>query len=418
MGKIILLLGVIYAFLVGLYVVFKMDGLFDDIMLERTDNLSLDGTARKQREQDMRKEERKKLYDQLKISMKDIVISALILGIETALGLLFWTLGFTEANIITVYILGSMIIAILTSSRSISLIVSVLSVILFNFLFTAPRFTLMAHEYGYPITFAVMFVATLITGTLAHRVKDSAQQREEAALLAQKEQFRANLLRSVSHDIRTPLTSISGNAGVLISNSRGMQEEKKEEIYQSIYDDSIWLIKLVENMLSITRMEDGKLNIKTNPELVEEIVSEALHQLNRYCENHHVINEVADDMTMVKVDARLIVQVLINLIDNAVKYTPEGSTIMIRSQKIEHMVKISVVDNGPGIRDELKPHVFEMFNNINNSIADSKRSLGLGLALCKSIVNAHGGEMELEDNQPTGCIFSFTLPTEEVHLNE
>ena len=117
-------------------------------------------------------------------------------------------------------------------------------------------------------------------------------------------------------------------------------------------------------------------------------------------------------------DVRLIIQVLVNLIDNAVKYTPAGSTIYIHAVKKSAEAQISVTDNGPGIPDSIKPHIFEMFYTGKNTIADSHRSLGLGLALCHSIIEAHNGKFNLTDNVPHGCIFTFTLPLSEVTLNE
>ena len=161
---------------------------------------------------------------------KEVFYSMLILGIATIIGLLFSNLGFTEANIITIYLLAILLASLVTTSRWCSLINSLACVLIFNFLFTEPRFTLHAYEKGYPVTFAIMFIASWITGTLAVRVKEHGKKAAEAELLAQKEQLRANLLRSISHDLRTPLTSISGNASNLLSNSKRFDEETKKQL--------------------------------------------------------------------------------------------------------------------------------------------------------------------------------------------
>ena len=121
---------------------------------------------------------------------------------------------------------------------------------------------------------------------------------------------------------------------------------------------------------------------------------------------------------MAQMDARLIVQVLINIIDNAIKYTPPGSDIEIGWKRQGKWILISIADNGPGIPDEAKPHIFEMFYSASNRIADSRRSMGLGLALCKAIVNAHGGEITVSDNAPHGSVFTFSVPAGEVELHE
>lgn len=233
----------------------------------------------------------------------------------------------------------------------------------------------------------------------------------------QRERLRSNLLRAISHDLRTPLTSISGNAGVLMEKSISLDESKKQEIYSSIYDDSMWLVNLTENLLSITRIENGTMHLQMSAELVDDVFREALSHVDRKVSEHEISVELADDLLMAKMDARLIVQVIINIINNAIKYTPEGSHIRLSAQKEKNMVRIRIADDGPGISDEAKLHLFDMFYTANIGKADSRRGLGLGLSLCKSIVDAHGGEISVSDNQPSGAVFSFTLPLEEVHFD-
>lgn len=500
----------------------------------------------------------------------DLYKSALVFAVSTAVGILFHWLGFSEANIITAYILGVLVTAVITSQRVYSLVSSVISVLLFNFLFTEPRFTFSSYEEGYPITFLIMFVAAFLTSSLAVRIKrqarhsaeaayrtkilldtsqsignekDSAgivsvtcrqlvklldkdilyygvqhaslaapllfpahsgqdmaaytsenehavatwvyrhnkragattgtlgdakclylsvraendvygvigiaightpldafensillsilgecalalknqrssKEREEAALLAKNEQLRANLLRSISHDLRTPLTSISGNAGILLSSEEHIDQQKRRVLYADIYDDSLWLINLVENLLSVTRIEDGVMKLRTTAELLSELIAEALRHVDRRQTEHTIRVKSADDLILVKADAKLIMQVVINLVDNAIKYTPQGSEIVIETKKENSRAVVSVSDNGGGITGEAKKHIFDMFYTASTKIGDSRRSLGLGLALCKSIITAHGGVITVRDNQPQGAVFTFALPTEEVTLHE
>ncbi len=503
-------------------------------------------------------------------SAADILKCIVILSAASCLGYTFDRLGFEEANIITIYVLAVLIISVVTVNRVYSLIASVVSVLVFNFLFTEPKYTLQAYDSGYPVTFLIMFAAALLTGTLATKLKNSAKQsaqaafrtkilfdtnqllqqaknpeeimsgtahqlvkllnrdivvyfteknglkepmvfstredshteeyltekekkiaewamknnehagatthtmsdakclylairvnhavygvvgiairddtldtfensillsilgesalalenrknareKEEAAILAKNEQLRANLLRSISHDLRTPLTSISGNASNLLSNGTSFDEETKKHLYQDIYDDSMWLINLVENLLSVTRLEEGRLNLRISAELVDEVVSEALKHVNRMQTDHEITVEHQDDLILARMDAKLIVQVMINLVDNAIKYTPKGSHISIKTRKENDRAVISIADDGPGIPDENKKQVFEMFYSGANQVADSRRSMGLGLALCKSIVNAHEGNITVSDQSPHGTVFTFTLPVEEVQLHE
>lgn len=503
-------------------------------------------------------------------TLLDIGKSIGILFLATLLGFLFAELGFTEANIITVYILAVLLIAVFTGRRVYSLVASVVSVLVFNFFFTAPRFTFQAYGSGYPVTFVIMFLAAFLMGSLATRLKEqakesaksayrtkvlldtnqllqqvdgkdeilaatavqlvkllgrdmviysaqpegpgtpqffpapeggpeedcvceaeqsvaawvlknnnhagattdvfscakclylairtgvriygvagvaiahspldrsehsvllsvlgecalaleneqNAREKEEAAVLAKNEQLRANLLRAISHDLRTPLTSISGNASNLMSNGGYFDEETKGRIYSDIYDDSMWLISLVENLLSVTRIEEGRMALNRTTELMDEVIAEALRHLNRNSIEHTIAVQSTGDYLLAQMDAKLIVQVVINLVDNAIKYTPPGSHISIFSEKRDGSILVRIADNGPGIPDESKPRIFDMFYTGKNLIADSRRSLGLGLSLCKSIIQAHGGRLSVEDNSPQGAVFQFTLPAGEVTLHE
>lgn len=341
-----------------------------------------------------------------------------ILIAATLVGLLFSGLKIPEANIIAVYILGVLIISIITSSWMYSFLASVISVLAFNFLFTVPRFTLRAYDLSYPVTFGIMFLVALITGSLASRMKEYARESAQAAMQIEKEQLRADLLRSISHDLRTPLTSISGNASNLLSNENEFSQETRMQIYGDIYDDSIWLIKLVENLLSVTRIEDGRMDLRMSAELMDEVIAEAMRHTDRNRAGRKIEVSSDEEFILGKMDARLIVQVVINLVDNAVKYTPEGAQIRIHTGKKDGMVVVSVSDTGPGIPDEQKSKVFEMFYTGTNRAADGRRSLGLGLGLCRSIIRAHGGEIWVSDNKPQGAVFTFTLPAEEVTLHE
>ena len=245
-----------------------------------------------------------------------------------------------------------------------------------------------------------------------------ALEKEQATVHAQNEQLRANLLRTISHDLRTPLTSISGNASNLLSNGETLDTETRNKICTDIFDDAQWLIGLVENLLSITRIEDGRMNLQISPQLMDEMIEEALHHVNRKSCEHTITTQYGDEILLVNVDARLIMQVVVNLVDNAIKYTPVGSVIQISAYRKDHQVVVEVADNGPGIPDRAKAQVFEMFYTGQSRIADSHRSLGLGLPLCRAILTAHGGTLTLRDNIPNGSVFSFALPQSEVNIHE
>lgn len=505
-----------------------------------------------------------------RISAADIGKCALILLIATLLGIAFDALGFTEANIIAVYIFGVLLISTVTNNRLCGLTSSLVSVLLFNFFFTVPRLTLRFFDRNYIVTFPVMFLVAVFSGTLAVRLKENARQsanaafrtrilletdqllqkqnsaenvrsvaanqittllkrdlvvypargndlgspsvyrisgnteenlisenekavavwvlrnnrhagattdtlssakclylavrvndrvygvvgismengkpldafensvllsilgecalaleniqnakeKEEAAILAKNEQLRANLLRAISHDLRTPLASISGNAGSLLSSYQKMDEQERTQAFTDIYDDSMWLINLVENLLAVTKIEEGQVHLNFSVELMDEVIAEALRHINRKGKEHTIRVTDTQELILAKMDVRLIVQVLVNLVDNAIKYTAAGSVIEIQTRTQGQWVVVSVSDNGPGIPDEQKPKVFDMFFCGTNRVADSRRSMGLGLPLCKSIITAHGGSICVSDNSPHGTVFTFTLPKGEVTLNE
>ena len=504
-----------------------------------------------------------------KPSMKDCFVTVFIFMICTIIGLLFQKLHFTDTNIVTIYILGVLITSILTDGYLCSIAGSFLSVVLFCFFLTEPRMSFQTYAVGYPVTFAIMLVCSVLAGTLSAKLKmharissqlafrtqvlfdtdrllqkarsskemlrvtctqlvrllnrdivayiveegklsqgqvfyqnkeetnqqflipeeqkiarwvyennkragvgtnyfknakclylairigdhvygvigipankdvfDSVEysillsvvnecalamenlrnaiEKEKNAVLAKNEQLRADLLRAISHDLRTPLCSISGNADMLLNNGACLDSKTKQQIYADIYDDSEWLIGVVENLLSITRLNDGRLKFKFTDQLLDEVIAESLRHISRKHDEYTIVTK-CEELILVRMDVQLIIQVLVNLIDNAIKYTPKGSKICIRGMKCNGKAQICVEDNGPGIADEMKPYIFEMFYTGKSTIADSQRSLGLGLSLCQSIIEAHDGRLLLTDNTPRGCIFTFTLPLSEVTLNE
>lgn len=200
--------------------------------------------------------------------------------------------------------------------------------------------------------------------------------------------------------------------------SYSFDETTKKQLYSDIYDDSMWLINLVENLLSVTRLDEGRLNLNITEDLVDDVISEALHHVNRKSVEHHISVHNKEEYLLAKMDAKLMVQVIINMVDNAIKYTPKGSNILIKTWKHGDKAVISIADDGDGIPDDMKERVFDMFYSGANNIADSRRSLGLGLSLCRSIVNAHGGKIEVSDNTPHGAVFTITLSAGEVKIHE
>lgn len=226
----------------------------------------------------------------------------------------------------------------------------------------------------------------------------------------EREQLRSNLLRAVSHDLRTPLTGISGAAFTALENDDTLDQATRKQLLRSICDDADWLIQIVENLLSVTRIDEGRLALNITGEVIEEIVSESIEHIERHLHNHRIVTDIRQSSTLVPMDGKLIEQVLINLIDNAIKYTPDGTTIRIGFWCDADMATFEVRDDGPGIDEKDIPHLFDRFFTKGESRADSRRGIGLGLSISKSIITAHGGEIMAFNAHPNGAVFRFTLP--------
>lgn len=249
--------------------------------------------------------------------------------------------------------------------------------------------------------------------------EQESRERQEAAILAKNEQLRANLLRSIGHDLRTPLTAISGSASLLRESAGKLSDERRRELIENVYADSLWLIDIVENLLTVTRIDDGSIVLNLTSELLDDVLPEAASHVSRQAAGHRIVIVPSDDFVLARMDVDLVMQLLVNLIGNAIKYTPQGSTIELSARREGSMVRVQVADDGPGIAEADKPHIFDRFYTSSTmKSADSHRSFGLGLALCRSIAEAHGGTIEVHDNDPHGAVFSFTLPAEEVDIHE
>lgn len=511
--------------------------------------------------------------DRIRITPKNMAKMAIIGAITSLAAWCFYSAGFGESNVIMFYLLGVLFTVVWTSGWICGALFSLFSVIVFNYLFTEPRFTLHAYDPAYPVTFFVMLAASFITSSLTIRVKHQAmeearksyrmevlletsqglqkaetlkevidfsagqlcrlmgrtvifypvengflaaphvcraeadseskaeeymtdneaavakwvlknnkyagattrtlpgtkclylavrgqsevlavagiaidpaeglaayeknlliamvdecglvmekhilsEEKKQAQMAAERESLRANLLRAISHDLRTPLTGISGNAGLLMKNGESLSEPMRQKLYTDIYDDASWLTNLVENLLSVTRIENGTMDIRMQSELLDDVFHEAVSHLDRRASEHRIKVSLEDDLLMARMDARLIIQVIINIMNNAVKYTQAGSVIELSGRRKGDRAVIRIADDGPGVPDEAKPNLFDMFFTAGKNQGDSRRGLGLGLSLCKSIVNAHEGELTVGDNNPHGAVFTFTLPIAEADYYE
>lgn len=487
-----------------------------------------------------------------------LLIIALI-GVTSAIGYWFRSMGFPETNIVIIYILSVLLAARLTQGYVYGILASIIATFAFNYFFTAPYYTLSVDDANYIITFIIMTITALVTSALTSRVKQSAIEAErreketralysltkhlseatdlheiasvatrviseamgckaaclcmnekgmpertftqqvseekqilrnvqdikrikqymenlegnyyeglefydwpirgsegllgimrlpiecakhmsesqehlffamlESTALAMdrfrqtiqrmksneamvQERYRGNLLRAISHDLRTPLSGIMGTSEMLMDMIS--HEDPKYNLAHGIYQDAQWLRALVENILNLTRLQEGRLVVNKQVEVVEEIIGSAVNHISRRHPEYNIMVNMPEELLLIPMDAKLIEQVLINLLDNATKHTLPEKEIKVEVREEKHQVRFSIIDHGEGIADADLPHIFQMFYTSDSRRVDVKHGIGLGLTICESIVKAHGGTIEASNNKDvSGAIFSFTLPSEE-----
>jgi len=319
------------------------------------------------------------------------------------------------ANIALIYILALIIIARYTDGYLPGLISSVIAVVCFNFLFTYPYFELNFTLSGYPVTFLEMLGVTLLTSTMTTGMKQQARMiAEKDKLLSEteKEKMRANLLRAISHDLRTPLTGIIGASSSYLDNSNVLSEEEKGAIVTHIHEDANWLLNMVENLLSVTRIHNQSSTVKKTDESVEEIVSAAMLRLKKRLPEASVSVSVPEEPLILPMDAILIEQVLINLLENAIVHSQSSRPILCYVDDDAACVTFHVKDYGIGIDPERLKNIFDGNSYIGNSESDSNKGMGIGLSICKTIITAHNGTINAR-NHEQGTEFYFSLPKEE-----
>ena len=337
---------------------------------------------------------------------RDIAVTLVLQALAVTCAMLLDVLGFSEATVAIVFVLGVLLTALFTTRTIYCLAAAGLSIMCFNFFLVEPRFSLRIQGADVPGTIAVMFVVACVASYLVTQQRASERASAEAQLLVQNEQLRADLLRSVS------------NADVLLDQSAVLDEGQREMLLRNIRDDAVWLTGVVENLLSITRLEDGRVALDRDVELVDDIVEEALRHVSDDVCYHHLSYVPSQELLLARMDARVMVQVVVNLVNNAIQHTGCGSHIVVEVRRRGGFAVVSVADDGPGVRDEDKPRVFESFYTAGGTSTDGRRGIGLGLPLCRVVVEAHGGELELTDAVPHGAVFTFTLPLEEVAHDE
>lgn len=242
--------------------------------------------------------------------------------------------------------------------------------------------------------------------------ENSYNDRENIRIAMEREKLRSTLLRSIAHDLRSPLTALTGASALLADEQENLSLEERKKLATDISEEMVWLNNLVENILNMTRISEGQLILSRQHEVVDDVVNEALSHMSRFLQNRHIEVSLPDEVVTLPMDGKLIAQVLINLLDNAVKHTPPNTNMRLKVYVKDDRAFFEVSDTGGGIDVRIYDTLFDGFVTLESHVTDSKRGIGLGLAICKAVVEGHGGNIEVQ-NRDGGARFVFSLPMEE-----
>ncbi len=344
----------------------------------------------------------------------NIAVTSLILGIAIIGSAFFFLTTGNGNNASLIYVLAIVLISRYTNGYHPGIIASISGVAAVNYFFTYPYGALNFTMTGYPITFIGMLAIALITSATTTHMKAQAEalsEREKLLMEAEKEKMRANLLRAVSHDLRTPLTAIIGSSSSYLDNRKQLSEKEKDQLVSHIYDDANWLLHMVENLLAVTRIHsDSSASLNKSLEPVEEVVAEAVSRFRTRYPDSQVQVHTPEEFYMIPMDPTLIEQVIINLLENAFLHAHSSKpTDLTVTAKDNRWIQFQVKDYGQGIAPERLDTIFEGSPYGVGESADSKRGMGIGLTICKTIITVHGGTITAH-NHEHGAVFSFLLP--------
>lgn len=350
------------------------------------------------------------LKNQIKNSLISLIILFLCFGISILLQMLE-----TEKTITTVFVFGVFLISLLTDGYLYGIISAFISVFAVNFAFTFPYFSFNFTIPENLVSAIVMIVISIMTSALMTRHKKWETIRAEA----EREAMRANLLRAVSHDLRTPLTTIYGSSSAILENGEALTEEQKQRMVQGINQDSQWLIRMVENLLSVTRIDSGEIKLIKTPTVLYELIDSVLLKFKKRYPNVKVDVSIPDELVMIPMDAILIEQVILNLLENAVQHAKGMTLLELRVSTSPKSVVFEISDNGCGISVDRLDKIFTGYYDGTEQPSDTqKRVSGIGLSVCATIIKAHGGQISAENREGGGALFAFELAREEDTFND
>ena len=343
----------------------------------------------------------------LPVSSRDALLCVVILSAAALLCVLLRTADKSDVYVSMIFLLAVLITARGTRGYLYGIVASFAGVVLVNYVFTYPYFAFNFTISGYPLTFISMLVASLTTSAMTTQIKEQERIRREAEM----EKMRGNLLRAVSHDLRTPPTSITGSSSAILDGPAALPPQAQRRMIEDIREDAEGLLRMVENLLSITRINGEAARIKAQPEAVEEVVAESVRKFKKRFPALPVSIRLPDEMLMARMDPILIEQVIVNLLENVVMHAQGASRAELTVERRGDECVLSVLDDGCGIPQSAMPHLFDGYlTRAEHPLSDATRSMGIGLSVCMSIVRAHGGTLRAENRPSGGAALRFTLP--------
>lgn len=342
--------------------------------------------------------------------LKDTLITGAIICVCFALCLIIQYIFETNYLISGIFVLGVFLTSVLTQGYVYGIVAALISVLAVGFAFTFPHFT---FDFTIPeniISAIILLVVTIITCGLTTKIK----RQEVIKAESETERMRANLLRAVSHDLRTPLTTIYGSSSALLDNYDSFSDEQCKQMIAGIKEDSDWLSRMVENLLSVTRLDGAKVELIKTATVLDELIDSVLVKFAKRYPNQKVIVDIPEDIVVIPMDVLLIEQVAINILENAVRHAEGMTRIYVKVFTVSGKAIFEIKDNGCGIDEDKLPNIFTGCYSGGAAPSDGrKNNAGIGLSVCSSIIKAHGGDVSAENLEEGGCVFRFSLDTED-----
>lgn len=308
-----------------------------------------------------------------------------------------------------IFALAVFLISLFTDGYGLGIIASLLSVLALNYAFTFPYFKFNFSIPENMISAVIMLVITILSSALATKVKKNEKMKAET----EKEKMRANLLRAVSHDLRTPLTTIYGSSATIVEQLDCLSVEQLMQLATGIKEDAQWLMGMVENLLSVTRIDSDGVKIIKTTTVLEELIDAVLMRFKKRYPEQKITVKIPEEFISIPMDAVLIEQVIVNMLENAVQHAVGMTELMLHVYVQEEQAVFEISDNGKGIEKERLKDIFTgYFEKKDAPIDHQKSSMGIGLSVCASIIKAHDGSIEVENRKEGGCCFRFTLDME------